>query len=69
MPFKRELNESEMDSDVKKPKMENININNQSQLLHSYCKTGNVKLVKKLLQHKNKIDIDYKNEEEKQHCT
>jgi len=47
MPFKRELNESEMDSDVKKPKMENINTNNQSQLLHSYSKSGNVKLVKK----------------------
>ena len=60
MPFKRELNESEMDSDVKEPKMENININNQSQLLHSYSKTGNVKLVKRLLQHTNKLDIDYK---------
>ena len=63
MPLKRELNEIDKDSDVKKPKMENTS--NQSQLLHLYSKSGNVKLVKRILQNKNKVDIDHKNEEEK----
>ena len=79
MPSKRELNKVEMEIDAKKPKMANINIDKQinskethvTKLLHSFSKTGNLELVKKLLQHnnamidnKNKIDIDDKNEEE-----